>query len=197
MYSHTDHSHANQISTFGHNFLGSKLMPPPQTVKVNKCRKRLTGRDMLKNILIGSHRDTPTVHFQIKNAIQSFKYPLIDHEKRCTITVNGCKSDLAVAYGYFNPTSAGQLSCLQQVFTDNRRDGHVHAIYTLGKERKLFDGRLGQHKMIKLMLSTQSFDQDTWRKVAAFCFDDRYDVLQVQDCGSVARPSNFESNDKK
>lgn len=102
------------------------------------------------------------------------------------------KTDLYVAYGYFNETSAKQLSALQQVFADKGRQGHLHAIYTLAKEDYRFDGRPGRHKMIKLMLSTQAFAQDAWRKVAAFCFDDRYDVLQVQECGSVARPSNFE-----
>lgn len=176
-------------------------MQPPQTVKVNKCRKRLKAWDMLKHILTGTRHHTPKSTQAFSDSCEcskdAFSYPLIDHQQRYTITVDGNKTDLYVAYGYFNDTSAKQLLALQQVFTDKEKEGHLHAIFTLAKEDYRFDGRLGQHKMIKLMLSTQSFDHDAWRKVAAFCFDNRYDVLQIQDCGSVARPSNFETNDKK
>lgn len=154
---------------------------------------------MIKRLLTGSQRYTQNAKTDCafeKMIGQSLDdvcaRPLIDHEQRYTITVNSIKTNLFVAYGYFNETSDEQLSALQQVFADKGKQGHLHATYTLAKEVYRFDGRPGQHKMIKLMLSTQAFDQDAWRKVAAFSFDDRYDVLQVQECGSVARPSNFE-----
>ena len=155
-------------------------------MKVKKCKKRVSGLDMLKKIL------RPTVnHLDLQVIRGVFKKPLIDHEQRYTISVNGIKTDLCVWYGYFNHTSAEQLSTVTQVFSDKSKQQHFHTAHTFSKELKRFDNRKGQHKMIKLMFSTKELDNDTWNKIAGFSFDDRYDTLQQLDTGNLVRPSNL------
>ena len=96
-----------------------------------------------------------------------------------TISCRGKKSKVMVAYGYYNERSCDQLQKLQHFLIDKDKRGHFRSIYTLAKEEEDFRGRPSSSEMIKLMMSTETLDESTWKKIAAFSFDDRYDVKQI------------------
>lgn len=106
--------------------------------------------------------------------------PLLDHAQVYNIACGGKKSKVMVCYGYYNERSCEQLRNLQHFLIDKDKRGHFRSIYTLGKEGENFEGKMTRDKMIKLMLSTETLDDDTWQKIAAFSFDKRYDVIH---CG--------------
>ena len=135
----------------------------------------LTGK---RHFSLKSQRDYELRHGWFdKNA---FQYPLVDHAQMFTISCRGKKSKVMVAYGYYNERSCAQLRSLQHFLIDKDKRGHFRSIYTLGKEGEDFQGNNTRDKMIKLMLSTETLGEGTWKKIMAFSFDDRYDVIQ---CG--------------
>lgn len=169
-------------------------MPP---FKVTKCKKKLLNtRYMPYHILTGKREYKPLAQIAYKKSHgwfddDSYHYPLLDHAHLWTISYDSKKVDVMVAYGYGNETSEKQLADLRRFFTDKGKQGHLHAIHTLSKEVPCGNG-LYSDRMIKLMMSTDSLDKDTWNTIAAFSFDDRYDLLQFRDDGwKCVRPSNY------
>ena len=136
------------------------------------------------------HIVTGKRHFTLKSQLDyeschgwfdknAFEYPLVDHAQLFTISCGGKKTKLMVAYGYYNERSCDQLQKLQHFLIDKDKRGHFRSIYTLAKEEEDFRGRPSSSEMIKLMMSTETLDESTWKKIAAFSFDDRYDVKQI------------------
>ena len=96
-----------------------------------------------------------------------FRYPLIDHAQ----TYNYNKKKIMVAYGYKNERSEEQLARLEQELRDADKHHHLRVVRTQIPDH-------GKHEMIKVILSMQELDDETWDKLKTFVFDMRYESNQ-------------------
>lgn len=94
-----------------------------------------------------------------------FKYPLIDHDE----TYNYKKKQFMVCYGYKNERSEEQLLQLNQELQNAGKQHHLRVVRTRCNDYT-------KQEMIKVILSMQELDDDTWKKLEASVFDVRYDT---------------------
>ena len=93
-----------------------------------------------------------------------FKYPLIDHAQ----TYNYNKKKIMVAYGYKNERSEEQLAQLEQELRDADKLHHLRVTRTQIPDRD-------RQEMIKVILSMQKLDEETWDVLTTFVYDARYE----------------------
>ena len=74
-----------------------------------------------------------------------------------------------VCYGYKNERSEEQLLQLKQELQNAGKQHHLRVVRTQCNDYT-------KQEMIKVILSMQELDDDTWKKLEAFVFDVRYDT---------------------
>ena len=101
-----------------------------------------------------------------RNMMSSFFcYPLIDHAK-----VYICDhTRFMVCYGYQNERSNKQLAKFKQELARLHKSHLLQAVATVANCDE-------KNPMLKVILSTKTFDDKTWESLVGCVFDDRYEI---------------------